>query len=120
MKAFRFSYFIVNNTTVIGEYTIRVKNGSFVKKEITQISLQHFYLFDKKDYCSAYLLYTDEKSKSKKLQVMATVDELGFLLNEFQKDENKLPINCSNTQQVSLKRNELKFLVNFDFNLAKI
>jgi hypothetical protein len=86
MKEFRFSYFTVNNTVTIDGYAIRVKTGPFIKKEIQLNNLHHFYLFDNKDYRSIYLQYTDEKGKSKKIQVMATPAELGFndLVNELQ------------------------------------
>lgn len=79
MKEFRFSYFTVNNTVTIDEHTIRIKSGPFIKKELLQNNLQHFYLFDNKDYHSVFLLYTDDKGKSKKIQVFATPAESGFM-----------------------------------------
>jgi hypothetical protein len=84
MKEFRFSYFTVNNTVTIDEHIINVKTGPFIKKQISLLSLQHFYLFDNKDYRSIFLLYTDEKGRSKKIQLMATPAEPGFneLLSE--------------------------------------
>lgn len=84
MKEFRFSYFTVSNTVTIDEHTLHVKTGPFIKKQISLLNLQHFYLFDNKDYRSIYLLYTDENGKSKKIQLMATPAEPGFneLLSE--------------------------------------
>ncbi len=86
MKEFRFSYFTLNNIVTIDEYSLKVKSGPFIKKEMQLNNLLHFYLFDNKDYRSVYLVYIDEKGKSKKIQVMATPAELGFndLLNDLQ------------------------------------
>jgi hypothetical protein len=79
MKEYSFSYFTVKNTVTIDEYTLRIKTGPFIKKEVSLNNLQHFYLFDNKDYTSIYLIYTDEKGKSKKVQLFATPAELGFI-----------------------------------------
>ncbi|MDQ3109594.1 MAG: hypothetical protein M3R17_06830 [Bacteroidota bacterium] len=79
MKEYIFSYFTVKNTVRIDEYALRIKTGPFIKKEMSLNNLQHFYLFDNKDYNSVYLLYTDEKGKPKKVQLIATPAELGFI-----------------------------------------
>ena len=86
MKEFSFSYFTVKNVVTIDEYALRIKSGPFVKKEMQLNNLQHFYLFDNKDYRSVYFLYTDDKGKSKKVQVFSTPAEIGFtdLMSELQ------------------------------------
>jgi hypothetical protein len=86
MKEFRFSYFTLNNTVTIDEHTLRAKTGPFIKKEFSLNNLQHFYLFDNKDYRSVFLVYMDDKGKNKKLQLMSTPAEMGFteLVNELQ------------------------------------
>ncbi|CAN5399651.1 hypothetical protein BH09BAC5_BH09BAC5_01870 [soil metagenome] len=78
MKEFSFAYITVKNTVSIDDYIIKVKTGPFIKKEFAQNNLQHFYMFDNKDYRSVYFQYIDDKGKLKKIQVMASPAETGF------------------------------------------
>ncbi len=78
MKEFHFSYFTASNMVSVDEFAIRTKTGPFIKKEIPLSNFQNFYIFDNKDYRSVFFLYTDNKGKSKKVQVFATPAETGF------------------------------------------
>ncbi|HET6991036.1 MAG TPA: hypothetical protein VFJ43_06920 [Bacteroidia bacterium] len=84
MKEFNFNYFTAKNSVSIDDFLIRTKTGPFIKKEFPITNLQSFFIFYNNTYQSVFFIYTDDKGKSKKIQVFATPAEVGFteLVNE--------------------------------------
>ncbi len=78
MKEFNFNYFAAKNSVSIDDYAVKIKMGPFIKKEFQLANLQNFYMFDNDQYRSVYFLYTDDRGKSKKVQVFSTPAEMGF------------------------------------------
>lgn len=87
MKEYNFNYFAAKNSVSIDDYAVKIKMGPFIKKEFQLANLQHFYMFDNEQYRSVYFIYTDEKGKSKKVQVFSTPAEMGF--TELMKELNE-------------------------------
>ncbi len=78
MKEFSFNYFAAKNSVSIDDFSVKIKMGPFIKKDFQLANFQNYYMFDNDQYRSVYFLYTDDKGKSKKVQVFSTPAEMGF------------------------------------------
>lgn len=98
MKEYQLSYMTLTSYITLDEYSVKIKQGPFVKKDIALNNLHHFYVMKGEQYNSLYWIYTNEKGKRTKFISMASSGDAGFaeltneLLQRFpEKSLNHLP-----------------------------
>lgn len=77
-REFIFSYMTNKNSVSFDGTSLLVKMGPFRKKSISFHNIINWYVYDEKTYRSLFITYTDEAGKSKKVQLISQLGEIGF------------------------------------------
>ncbi|HXB41785.1 MAG TPA: hypothetical protein VNZ49_14690 [Bacteroidia bacterium] len=78
MKIFTFQYYTTKNSLTVNDFSIKAQMGPLVKKEFVPASLQYFYRFKTVQYETLFATYTNEKGKTKKIQLYSSLGQPQF------------------------------------------